>query len=152
VRADSLAERLDVHRLRGKMAVDPQPSDELWRLGLPSVTGASVAETYGHLLHYTVVDFIGAITTTGVGRPGHGVWLTPSSYSACVVPYRLGLTTPRDVCVVVDVSTVPDLWGPGTARPGAAVWTGGGLEFFASGPIPPSNIVDVIGIATCGDA
>ena len=151
-RVDDLAEKVDLLRLERKLDVDSSPADELWARYADSVSGTVLKELYGVLLHYTSIDHVESINTAGIGRPGRGCWLTPSTYSACVAPYRLGLRSARDMCVMVDVSSLPEIWGPGTSRAGNSIWTGGGIEFYYPGLIPAQCIVGFSEINSCGDA
>jgi len=68
-----------------------------------------------------------------------------------LVPYRLGLQSPRDVCLGVDVSEVSYLWGPGTAPGERPVWKGGGLEFYCAEFVPSAQIKSVNEYSLCGD-
>jgi hypothetical protein len=150
VRHDSLLRRLD--RERWSSDLSPFPADELWRSGRPPVSGEEVANTYGLLAHYTTLDALEWIRQMDAISPR--CWLTPTTYAACMSPYDLGLNTPRDVCLLVDVRSVPQLWGPGTSRPSShfpMIWAGGAIEFFSDSPISFSNVRRAIRIEPCGD-
>jgi hypothetical protein len=114
-----------------------------------------VADRYGLLSHYTIWQGLTlALDTGSVGGP-QGCWLTPTPYAGCVAPYDLGLNTPRDVCLLVDVSELVQLWGPGMAAPSGlhpSIWRGGALEFYSPFPIEFTRVRRVvIGVDTCGD-
>lgn len=84
----------------------------------------------------------------------YGCWLTPTPYAACMAPYNLGLNTPRDVCVLIDVSDIVEVWGPGTIPPSNQypdTWRGGGIEFYTPTPIRLAAVREVIELAPCGD-
>lgn len=149
-RIDSLTEQLGVARL-GEMGfeISPDSADTLRGRADP-VSGESVSNVFGPLLHYTTSDVLPLIRETGVGKSG--VWLSPSLYSSCLAPYRLGLSSPVNVCLIVDVSEVPALWGPGMARRGAHLWMGGGIEFYCEEAIPFSKVRACCAIQGCGDA
>jgi hypothetical protein len=125
--------------------------------GEPSVSGQEVADAYGLLTYYTRRPWVGAMREIGVvGRSGHGCWLAPTAHAACMVPYNLGLDSPRDTCLLVDVSSVSALWGPGTSPPSSiypSLWIGGGVEFYCPPEevIPYSAVVQEIDIDPCGD-
>ncbi|MBI1355303.1 MAG: hypothetical protein GC160_13220 [Acidobacteria bacterium] len=99
-------------------------------------SGSSVANTYGPLLHFTSRAALDQIKRTGrLGVPA--CHLTPTAYSSWQASRELGLPDLYDRCLLVNVSTVPRLWGPGRAAPSRLVpgWVGGGLEFFVPEPI-----------------
>lgn len=113
-----------------------------------------VARLYGPLLHYTTAPVLRLIIAAGeLGRPNAGVWLTPSPYSACLAPYELGLYSPRDVCLLIDTSGIPGLYGPAMAAPSstARLWRGGALEFFSPSPISLDHVLEAVEVGTCGD-
>ena len=140
-----------------RLAVSPLPAEELWQRGVAPVSGSDVASRYGLLAHYTRRKWVPAMQSAGVlGRPGAGCWLAPTAHSACMVPYSLGLNTPRDVCLLVDVSAVPALWGPGTCPTSTdfpAIWRGGGIEFFcpAGNDVPFVVVRQILDISPCGE-
>jgi hypothetical protein len=118
-------------------------------------TGADVAKGFGLMLHYTRADLSGVILASGsVGGAVAGAWVTPTAYSACMAPPNLGLATPRDLALVLDVSTVPELWGPGTSVESEAfplLWRGGGMEFYSPVPLSLDEcLVDVVTLNPCG--
>ncbi len=117
MRVDNLARALDLKRCAAVPSpVSALPALELFRRGDPPLSGSDVANTFGCLAHYTTRDSLILIRRSGVIGPG-GCWLTPTGYPGCIVPYDLGLNTPRDICLVVDVRPLAELWGPGTAAP-----------------------------------
>ncbi|GEM_PF-7080770 len=75
-------------------------------------SGSDVADVYGLLVHYTTLERLSSIVDTDRIGINHGCWLTPTPYAACMTPYDLGLNSPRNVCLLVDVSNLPELWGP----------------------------------------
>lgn len=111
----------------------------------PPLAGTEVAETYGLLAHYTTQ--YGWEVINEIGGVSSGCWLTPAISAACMVPYNLGLDSPRDVCLIVDVSSVSELWGPSTipaSRNHPKIWHGGGVEFY----IPRTGVRDGFSILT----
>ena len=149
MRDDNLAREMDRHR---RLPISPLPSEDLYTGGQPAVAGHVVASAYGLLVHYTSVDNLTSIRASGYIRAGS--WLTPTPYAACMAPYNLGLPSPRNVCLLVDVSSIPDLWGPGTTPPSSvypSIWTGRGIEFFVPSPIPFSFVQSIIELSPCGD-
>src|SRR6476646_6922796 len=115
MRFDALTREL-MHRR--SIPVADLPARDLFQQHHPSVTGALVTSTYGLLALYTRHAWIAPMRSAGlIGRLGAGCWLSPSALAACMVPYNLGLDSPREVCLLVDVSSVPELWGPGTCPP-----------------------------------
>jgi hypothetical protein len=154
MRYDVLARELV---LRRPIAVSPLPAEDLWQNGAAPIAGQVVAATYGLLAYYTRRQHVPTKWRARVlGRPGSGCWLAPTAHAACMVPYNLGVDSPRDVCLLVDVSAVTDLWGPGTAPPASkypGIWRGGGIEFYC----PPQSSISfaavqaVIDIEPCGD-
>jgi hypothetical protein len=165
MRVDALALELDtarsqIPRPQGSIlgAPSPLPAAELLRHQVAGFrrTGIDVAGTYGCLVHYTTTTVLQLIEASNqIGRPGGGLWLSPHPYAECMLPINLGLDDPRDVALVVDVRSVPELWGPGRAaasRRFPAHWRGGGLEFYVPQPVPlASTLVDVIRLEPCGD-
>ncbi len=132
----------------------PQPAEDLLKLGVPPVSGAQVAANYGFLAHYTTLARLQQMMAIGLIGGNAGCWLTPTIVAACMVPYDMGLETPRSVCLVVDVRNVPQLWGPGTApgsRTYGAIWRGGGVEFYSPQPLSTALITRVHEIEPCGD-
>lgn len=144
--------------------VPRESAADMYARNAKPMSGAEVTEAYGLLVHYTRWSVLSLIAnseeigirgaSSGTGTSG-GVWLSPSVYPACMVPYNLGLESPRDVCVVLDVSRVSELWGPGTIPPSMkhhSIWQGGGVEFYCPEPIPFSapTLVDVVGVEPCG--
>jgi len=108
--------------------------------------------SYGLLVHYTTQEVLLAIFDYGAIGPG--CWLTPAAYAACLMPYDLGLDSPRDACLLIDVSTIPRLWGPGTAARSQRYpwqWSGGGIEFYCQDSIPVDRVRRVLPVAPCGD-
>lgn len=155
MRNDNLARELDYWRWGGRGNISPFPAEELWRAGMSPVSGRKVASSYGLLAHYLTWDALVWVIEQGAIGGSQGCWLTPTPYAACMAPYDLGLNTPRNVCLLVDVSDLPELWGPGTSPPSGrypAVWQGGGVEFFSTAPIDLGHIRDFQEIAPCGDS
>ncbi len=152
MRSDNLARLLDIRRSGG--GVQPLPAAALGQQG-NSVTGAEVAARYGHLAYYLHSRWLSSVVRLGyIGTPGRGTWLTPSPYAGCLVPYNLGLDTPRDLCLLVDVSSLSTLWGPGMAGRSSDhpdIWRGGGIEFFVPGPIDLAHVKMLVWITPCGD-
>lgn len=130
MRSDSLAHHVDELRLKPR----EEPAKVLYEMGVDPTAGSEVASVYGFLVHYTLSMHLERILEGQVGLPGKGLYLSPTPYSGCVVPYRLGLMTGRNAWIVLDVSSVPRLWGPGTSGIGRAPWPGGGIEFFSPCP------------------
>jgi hypothetical protein len=123
-------------------------------MGTPPVTGAEVADAFGLLSHYTTWDHLAQILNVGAIGGSHGCWLGTTPYGACVAPYNLGLASPRELCLLVDVRTLPQLWGPGTCAPSSqyrTIWRGGGIEFFSPNPLPFNLVKQVCEIFPCGD-
>lgn len=155
-RVDAFSSALANHNALALPARSAQPAHRLFTLGLSAykLPGRSVADALGCLVHYTTPEGIVLINGSGaVGPPGGGVWLTPTPYAACMTPYDLGLPSPRKFALVIDVSTVAELWGPGTAPSTAfpSMWRGGGTEFYVPSRIPLSAIREVIELQPCGD-
>ena len=126
MRDDTLSYVLD----REHSNVSPHAALDLYNKGQDAVAGAEVAQRYGLLAQDTSRDRLVSIVQSGsVGSPG--CWLSPTAYAACMTPYNLGLNSPRDLCLLVDVSEVSQLWGLGTS-PGSShhpnSWRGGGIE------------------------
>ena len=150
MRDDELARTLDEQRW--KFPISSLPAADQAARGLPPVTGADVAATYGLLVHYTQWQYLVLMMQDREIRAR--CWLTPTAYAECMVPYNLGLDSPREVCLLVDVSSLPILWGPGVTPPSArnpSIWRGGGIEFYSPHPIPFSCVTEVIELAPCGD-
>jgi len=129
---------------------------ELFHAGNPAhrVDGAVLARRHPWLLHYTTDRGRDAIRAAGsIGLSEHGVWLTPTIYAGCMVPYNLGLSTPVTAAIVIETAELVELWGPGFAAPSQAhdAWGGSGIEFYCPSPIPFSAAVDIVKIQPCGD-
>ncbi|USY21711.1 hypothetical protein NE857_08960 [Nocardiopsis exhalans] len=152
VRVDSLAHEIGILR-QGNLDGDvyPGPANELWRLEEQPVSGARVHALFGPLVHYTLAEYLSVILSSQIGRDDKGVHLTPIAYAGCIAPYRLGLPGGVDAWILLDVSEVEELWGPGRARPGRPPWEGGAIEFFSQSPIGLSAMQDYGKINTCGD-
>lgn len=149
MRDDSLARVLS-----GGLAVRPEAAKDLSKLGSAHVSGQDVYREYGLLAHYVNVDRLPLIFASGgIGNPE--CWLSPTPYAACMSPYGLGLPSPRSACLLVDVSEVPRLWGPGTCPPSSFhpnIWVGGGIEFYSPDPIDVSFVRHIIReLEPCGD-
>lgn len=157
MRNDSLAHFFDQRRWQSSGQVSSLPAHELWQRDVKQFrfSGATVADEYGLLAHYTTVSGLGLIRDDGfIGGKNGGCWLTPTPYAACIAPYDLGLDTPRNLCLLVDVSKLQELWGPGTSeesRWNPAVWQGGAIEFYSAAPVPYEYVKHVIPLAPCGD-
>jgi hypothetical protein len=155
MRSDQLSKLLDENR-GGLPNQHALPAAELARFGVTShsLTGTTIASAYGVLLHYTRRQFLRAIMDSGmIGRHGSGLWLTPTAYASCMVPYDLGLTGPADVALVLDPSSLGPVWGPGTAAPSRSfgqLWMGAGIEFYTSVPLALTAVLDVIDLEPCG--
>jgi len=151
MRSDSLARTLDERRWSNP--VEDRPALDLIGHG-PSATGQEVAARYGLLAYFLQAMGLPLVLEQGfIGGPG-GTWLTPTPYPGCLAPYDLGLNTPRDLCMLVDVSTLDQLWGPATADRSAShptIWRGGAIEFFYHGPIRLDHVREVIHLHPCGD-
>jgi hypothetical protein len=156
VRNNAFAKQLDRTRWGGgALGVSPLPAAELFRSGSAPVPNADVAAKYGVLAHYVTWDMMLQYSRAGALGGTHGCWLTPTPYSACLVPYALGLFGPKEFCLLVRIDDpVVQLWGPGTAPPGRhpSVWRGGGIEFYSAVSIPLSLVTEVVPIETCGDS
>ena len=130
------------------------PAEDLYKRGYPPASGTQVANAYGYLAHYTTLPRLSQLLQAGQIGGSAGCWLTPSELAACMVPYDLGLNTPRDVCLLIDVRGVTDLWGPGTI-PGStayrSIWRGGGIEFYVPQPLNTAVIRQVVPIEPCRD-
>ncbi len=152
MRVDSLARGLS--RRVGR--VSHAPAIELWRRqdSIFKLTGAEAAARYGLMAHYTRKPLADLMRQGGSIGLDAGCWLTPTPYSACMAPYDLGLNDPRDSVLIVDVTGLNELWGPGTALPSQryhSIWQGGGMEFYCPSPIPFLNVVAVQDLEPCGD-
>jgi hypothetical protein len=145
---DSLTRIIDANR---GMPVSRRPAWWLYR-NRPSVTGQKVANVYGPLIHYASPNGLDRFEASG--SIGPGCYLTPARLSACMVPYSLGLTSPKSVAIVIDVSRLPALWGPGTVPASTAfdrVWQGGGIEFYCDLDLTIDDVLDVYDLLPCGD-
>ena len=153
MRANSLGKRFD--QGRWPQPVAPDSALDLNLRGAPPIAGQQIAARYGLLAHYLSATALPAIVAqASIGGPG-GTWLTPTPYAGCVAPYDLGLRSPRDLCMLVDVSQLARVWGPGTAVPSIlypTTWRGGAVEFFVPGPIPLQSVRELIGLHACGDS
>jgi hypothetical protein len=105
MRDDGLAYVLDENRF----SVSTDTAWDMYSTGQNAVTGADVARAYGLLAHYINRDRLALIIEAG--RIGPGCWLTPTAYAACLTPYNLGLDSPRNMCLLIDVSEHSRLWG-----------------------------------------
>jgi hypothetical protein len=156
MRDDRLARTMDERRwaFHRQSTLTPLPAEELRRRQEPPVSGREVADVYGLLAHYTTVDRLALYAEAGQVGAGKGVWLTPTPYAACMAPYALGLDDPRDLCLLIDVSDLRCLWGPGTTPPSRrfpGIWLGGGVEFYSADPIPIVSVRRIYRIRPCGD-
>lgn len=152
MRQDRLAHADDERRWRSQ--VSQLPADEMYKVGNPPVSGAQVAGAYGFLAHYTTLIRLEQMLQARQIGGGAGCWLTPTIFAACMAPYDLGLDTPRNVCLLIDVSALDNLWGPGTAGPSraySAIWRGGAVEFYFPGPIAVDLVRRVYMVEPCGD-
>lgn len=152
MRDDGLSRTLDERRWPAPIA--RQPARDLRRQGLARVSGKEVATRYGVLGHYVSGSMLPVYIAQGVIGGPNGTWLTPTSYAACMAPYNLGLNTPRDFCMLVDVTEFDELWGPGTADKSTlhpTIWQGGGIEFFVPRAIPLHLVREVVRLSPCGD-
>jgi hypothetical protein len=158
MRNDNLACLLDQRRWQSGGEVSPRPAIELCEKRVPrfKCSGTTVANKYGLLAHYTTeggLQKIRELDSIG-GKEGYGCWLTPTPYAACIAPYDLGLKTPCNVCLLVDVSKCEELWGPGTSGKSvlySAIWRGGAIEFYSAVPVPYDYVTREIQLAPCGD-
>lgn len=152
MRANSLARRFD--QGRWPQTVPPDSAHDLMVRRMRPVTGRRVASRFGLLAHYLSATTLPAVVARAtLGGPG-GTWLTPTPYASCVAPYDLGLRSPRDLCMLVDVSRLARMWGPGTAIPSnlfPTIWRGSAMEFFVPGPVPLQYVRAAIRLHTCGD-
>lgn len=150
MRHDSLARAFDARRSRWPVA--SVPADELWRRGNPAVRGQDVSDAFGQLAMYTTTDRLSDLVA--MGAIGPGCWLTPTSYAACMAPYDLGLNAPRDVCLLIDVSRIGALWGPGSSRPSGrfpTIWQGAAIEFYCPTTVDFTYVHQVLRPLPCGD-
>ena len=148
MRDDSLAYVLDLNR----SSVSNGTAWDMYSTGQNAVTGADVARAYGLLAHYINRDRLALIIEAG--RIGPGCWLTPTAYAACLTPYNLGLDSPRNMCLLIDVSELARLWGPGkcgASRYRPNIWRGGGIEFYTPDAIPFDSVRHIMELETCGD-
>jgi hypothetical protein len=145
--------------LARELAVSKLPAEDLWNQSFPlqPLSGKKVASAYGPLAHYTRRARVAQMKQSGVvGQKDTALWLTPIAYSACMAPYDLGLPSPRDVCLLIDVASLQALWGPGTCPPSDTypdVWQGGGVEFYcpATTLIAFDLVVAILPLSPCGD-
>lgn len=152
LRQNRLGRALDERRWGGVAGL--RPAEDMYKRGDPAVSGVRVASAYGFLSHYTTLGRLAQMLQIGQIGGNAGCWLTPTTFAACMTPYDIGLDTPRNMCLLVDVGSVPALWGPGTApasRTHPAIWRGGGLEFFSPQPLSTSLITRVYEILPCGN-
>ena len=140
-------------------APSPYPAYDLQFLpNTQMIRGTDVMAVYGLLTHYTTQHGYTQIQASGaIGANRGGGWLTPTIYAACMAPYNLSLTSPRDVCLLVNVGGL-GLWGPGTAGPTLQKsggfpdqWYGGGIEFYSPLPIDIGRVSYKYEILPCGD-
>ena len=152
MRSDAFARALDERRWPNP--IEARSAVDLRAQGLPPIPGKEVAARYGLLAHYLAGTFLPTVLTQGyIGSTG-GTWLTPTPYPACLAPYNLGLYSPRDLCMLIDVSTLDGLWGPATAERSIsfpAIWQGGAIEFFFPGRITLNHVRDIVRLQPCGD-
>jgi hypothetical protein len=152
MRDDGLARELDTSRWGA--AIAQLPAAELRRRGEPPVSGQRVASAFGWLAHYVTTDVLTWYVERGAIGGEAGCWLTPTGYAACMAPYDLGLRSPRTFCLLVDVRTVPELWGPAAAAPSdlfPAAWQGWGLEFYSPTSISMGLVQRVLDVYPYGD-
>jgi hypothetical protein len=153
-RQDNLSRAFDRVRASTLPSVSAIPALKMFSSGQPAVSGKDVARVYGLLAHYTSRKYLRAIWAAGSIGHSLGCWLTPTAYAACLAPYNLGINSPRDVCLLVDVQTISWLWGPGTASGSKGfkgLWKGGAVEFFSPDPIEFRYVKNVYRILPCGD-
>ena len=167
MRYDNLGRALDERRWSALgLAVAPVAAVDLKRRSDPPVDGAAVAKAFGLLATYVTTSALLQAQSKGLfgtspdpkdpGAPW-GLWLTPTPYAACIAPYNLGLNSPRDWCVLVDVTGLSPMWGPGTcvySMRYPATWRGGGIEFYLEAQVPWSDnkyVKDVLPVRPCGD-
>ena len=152
MRANFLARHFDY--ARWPAPVSPDSAHNLMLRGSRPLTGRQIAARFGYLAHYLSATTLPAVVAqASIGGPG-GTWLTPTPYAGCIAPYDLGLRTPRDLCMLVDVRRLARIWGPGTAVSSnlhPTIWRGGAMEFFVRGPIPIQYVRALIRLHTCGD-
>jgi hypothetical protein len=149
VRHDRVTDVLDRYR---SFDVFSEPAKNLVGRADAKRTGQEVSERYGLLFHYTSTDGLRRIDS--YGAIGRGIWLTPTGFGGCMVPYNLGLYGPKNIALLLDVASIGYLWGPGTAPSSPVhgnVWRGGGIEFYSDDVIPLSAIIQIIDIEPCGD-
>lgn len=153
-RSNALAQLFDHAKWGRRATVSPDPAEDLYIKRAPSVSGTSVAQVYGYLVHYTTWRHVRDILARGYLGGPHGCWLTPSPLAACMVPYDLGLDSPRDACLLVDPEQIGELWGPGTVHPKGlhkSIWRGGGVEFYSPHPLPLHIVKEIHLLEPCGD-
>ena len=140
---------LDLLRCSEPLGPTPMSARRLYLRGEPaSLPGSRLARSFGYLAHYTTEFFLQQIKLSKrLGTDKQGFYLTPTGYPTWLAPYELGLNKPPDRCLLIDVSNITDIWGPGLAEPSAEfndVWRGGGLEFYVPGPVPYSYVVQIM--------
>lgn len=149
MRDDALADYLAGRRFQPS----PLPARDMYDLGHGAFSGAEVTGEYAVLVHYTTQSLLpDLIAADAIGNPA--CWLTPTPYASCMTPHDLGLPGPRNACLVVDVSGLDAIWGPGTSPPSPSspgVWRGGGIEFYCPEPVPFSAVEAIIFLEPCGD-
>lgn len=148
-----MARMMDHERWK-RSAVSPLPAIDLYYRHDPPVSGSEVANVYGLVAHYTTkTGLIAMRAAQFIGAP-RGCWLTPTCYAACLAPYDMGLASPRDMCLLIDVRDIDTLWGPGTSPPSNLYhdqWWGGAIEFYTPNPISFALVVKIYEIEPCGD-
>ncbi len=154
MRDSRLARVLDARRSGSLIVRDEAAKDLREALNHPPVTGLDVAEQFGLLVHYVNAARLPLIFASGqIGNPE--CWLTPTPYASCMSSYDLGLPSPRSACLLLDVSEVGRLWGPGTCPPSNLhpdVWRGGGIEFYSPDPISTAYVRHIVRrLKPCGD-
>lgn len=156
LRSDELGKELGTARGSRTMRLSPDPALHLFRGGESRFrnSGRTIGRRFGHLLHYTTERAaVGVVKDQQLGFSDRGLWLSPTPYAGCMASQNLGLSNPCEWVFVVDVSSLPEVWGPGVAVPGFfGAWRGGGLEFYVPQPIPFSAVLDWYRLLGCGDA
>ena len=157
MRVNRLAESSEIDRLTALgHRVYSGPAIEACAFGLAGCQLSSrvVADIFGPLFHYTRLEVWPLMQASGgIGRPGVGLWLTPTPLASCMVPYDLGLNAPVDLCLTIDVSMTSTLWVGRAAASGvhSNVWEGQGLEFYSPVPVPLSAVTSRQSALPCGD-
>lgn len=149
MRISSFINALDTDRAlaRGR-GVYAGPAGDAWLSGAAvfSWSGQEVFDTFGYLLHFVERQYLPDIFRRFQLGRGAGVWCTPSPTPTELLPYSLGLGSPRDFCLVLDprLPAPHRWWGPGVAPPSSYpnIWTGGGLEFYTPDVVGTAAIVD----------